>query len=157
MTRPANPAPDEAQWVEAAFPGDDGESPLANPKCPWHGWFKTPRKRESSQTDAQWEASLRAGRHSDGVCGAKLYMFQALCTHWQNHLTCKLKSCARQRACSGRRDPNDWSVRFRPVVPPCVPLDDEVIEKYRIEIRAELNRRLAAIEKTEKPASWDAQ
>jgi hypothetical protein len=87
----------------------------------------------------------------------KLYMFQALCTHWQNHLTCKLKSCARQRECSGRRDPYDWSVKFRPVVPPCVPLDYEVIEKYRIEIRAELDRRMAAIEKAGEPAPYDAQ
>jgi hypothetical protein len=156
MTLPAKPAPAETPWVEAEFPGEKGESPLANPKCPWHGWFKTTRKR-ADETDAQWQATLVCDRAFDGVLGCKLYMFQALCTHWQNHLTCKLKSCARQRECSGRRDPYDWSGRLLPVIPPCVPLDDAVIEKYRIEIRAELNRRTAAIEKAGKPAPCGAQ
>jgi hypothetical protein len=81
-------------------------------------------------------------------------MFQALCTHWRNHETCKLKECVRKRRCSGRRDPYDWSFKFRPVVPPCVPLDYEVIEKYRNKIRAELKRSISASEKAGLLASY---
>jgi hypothetical protein len=134
-------------YVEAAFPGDEGESPLANPNCPWYGWFKKKSVREEWQNEAEFKAQLVCDRHNDGVCGVTLYLFQSLCTHKKHHETCELKVCVRKRACSGRRDPYDWSFKFRPVVPPCVPLDLEVIEKYRKEILAGLKHHAAAYEK----------
>jgi hypothetical protein len=134
-------------YIEAAFPGDEGESPLANPNCPWYGWFKKKSVRAEWQNEAEFKVQLVYDRHNDGVCGAKLYLFQLLCTHWKDHETCKLKICKRKRACSGRRDPNDWSRRLLPVIPPCVPLDDEVIEKYRKEILAGLKYNVAKYER----------
>jgi hypothetical protein len=44
-------------------------------------------------------------------------------------------SCRRQGRCAGRRAEHDWSFPLRPVIPPCVPLDVEIVEKLRDEIR----------------------
>ncbi|MEJ6781798.1 hypothetical protein [Aminobacter sp. Piv2-1] len=114
-------------------------------KRPWHPTFKVntfPRDRK--YTDAQWAAVLADPEHDAKVKGLYLGLFQLLAGHLGFHRKCPLPGCRRLRKCVGRRAENDWSFAFKPLIPPCVPLDPKVVEAMRAEIRAEVSRVNAA-------------
>lgn len=78
------------------------------------------------------------------TCNHAVYLglCQELCTLLGNHRTCAEGPCRRNGACAGIRDQDRFDI---PLVlfPPCVPLDLEIMETYRMEIIAELKRIVA--------------
>jgi hypothetical protein len=132
---------------------ENGESPLARPGRPWSGFFTRMPERGSDQTDAQYQADLWNHRHFNGLLGIMLFGFQQVATRRGYHKSCKRGACKRAGKCEGRRDPDDWSFRFKPVVPPCVPLILEEIDEIRQILKAELDHAVAKInQKSERGA-----
>ncbi|PWK70805.1 hypothetical protein [Aminobacter sp. AP02] len=110
-----------------------------------HPVFAIPEmEREPSCTDAQWACVMRDQQRHAEVKGAYLGLFQLLCGHLGFHRHCPLRGCRRLKRCVGRRAEDDWSFAFRPLIPPCVPLEEKLVEAMRAEIRAEVARIIAA-------------
>ncbi|CAI2931339.1 hypothetical protein [Aminobacter niigataensis] len=99
--------------------------------------------REPWCTDAQWACVLRDQQEHAEAKGIYLGLFQLLAAHLGFVCKCPLRACRRLRKCTGRRAEDDWSFPFKPFIPPCVPLDVEIVEKMRAGIRAETDRILA--------------
>lgn len=111
---------------------------------PWHPTFTVARFARAGQSDSQWAAVLRDQRRHAKAKGLYLGLFQQLAAHLGFHRTCPLPACRRRRDCIGRRAEDDWSFPFRPFIPPCVPLEVELVERMRAEIRAEITRLVEA-------------
>ncbi|MBT1158310.1 hypothetical protein J1C56_22170 [Aminobacter anthyllidis] len=109
---------------------------------PWqHPVFRIPMmEREAGCTDAQWACVMRDQERHAEAKGIYLGLFQLLCSHLGHFRTCSRGACRRLGKCVGRRAEDDWSFAFRPLIPPCVPLEEEIVEAMRAEIRAEVNR-----------------
>ncbi|WP_163270460.1 hypothetical protein [Chelativorans alearense] len=125
MDGPENP--DERNPVEGAYN--------------WYPLFKVPpMERSAWRTDEQWAIFERDRAEHYDKLGIYLRLFQALCATLGSHHTCRIGKCRRNRDCLGRRPEDDWSFPLKPLIPPCVPLDPEIIEPLRDEIRHELER-----------------
>lgn len=113
---------------------------------PWqHPVFAIPkREREPWRTDAQWACVVRDQERHAEAKGVYLGLFQLLCSHLGFCRQCPLRGCRRLKKCVGRRAEDDWSFAFRPFIPPCVPLEEGIVEAMRAEIRAEIARLNAA-------------
>ncbi len=109
---------------------------------PWqHPVFRIPNmEREPWCTDAQWACVMRDQQRHAEVKGIYLGLFQLLCSHLGHFRKCPRGGCRRRGECVGRRAEDDWSFAFRPLIPPCVPLEEEIVEAMRAEIRAEIAR-----------------
>ncbi|ODT03948.1 MAG: hypothetical protein ABS58_16430 [Mesorhizobium sp. SCN 65-20] len=129
--------------------GDYGDWPEKS----WHPTFKVKQFVRNGETDSQWEAVLRDQRHHAKVKGLYLGLFQLLAGHLGFHRKCPLPACRRQRKCTGRRAEDDWSFAFKPMIPPCVPLEEGIVEAMRAEIRAEVRRIVAAADARDAAAS----
>ena len=114
------------------------------PENPWHPTFKVRPFARTGQTDSQWAVVLSSLQRHAKAMGLYLGMFQQLAGHLGFHRTCRLPACRRKRRCTGRRAEDDWSFAFKPLIPPCVPLEKEIVEAMRAEIRAKVDRVVAA-------------
>lgn len=110
---------------------------------PWHPTFEVQKFARRGETDAQWACVLRDHERHAEAKGIYLGLFQLLAAHWGFVAKCPLPGCRRLKKCIGRRAEDDWSFPFRPFIPPCVPLEVEIVEKMRTEISAEVKRHLA--------------
>ena len=111
-----------------------------DPKWPRLKLRLAPRGKQ--ETDEQYAAYRRDIEQF--TCDHAIYLglCQLLCTHLGNHLTCAEGPCRRNGACAGIRDQNRFDILLV-LFPPCVPLDREITETYRMEIIAELKRIVA--------------
>ena len=109
-------------------------------KYPWPVFDMSPGEREPWRTDEQWAALVRGIERRVRAMGVYLGFFQMLCTHRGLHRKCQLAGCRRLKRCTGRRAEDDRSGPFAPFVPPCVPLEEAIVEEMREEIRAEVRR-----------------
>ncbi|GAA4127695.1 hypothetical protein ACFFTN_03660 [Aminobacter aganoensis] len=112
----------------------------------WHPTFEPRNFPRRAETDAQWACVLRDQREHAEAKGIYLGLFQLLAAHRGFVRTCPLRGCRRLGRCTGRRAEDDWSFPFRPFIPPCVPLDADLVEELRAEIRAETDRMVAGLE-----------
>lgn len=99
--------------------------------------------RAPGDTESQHAAYRRGVERHARALGVYLAFFQLLCTRLEFHRGCRRGACRRLKRCAGRNPQDDWSTPFRPVVPPCVGTDIEVIEAMRAEIRSEIAFQIA--------------
>ena len=135
----------------AIVPERQETSPADAPEeTPWHPLFHfDPGEQGPEETDAQYAAVVRDLRRHAKTFGIYLGLGQSLASHLGLHKTCARGACRRKGACCGRRHQDDWSLPFGPVIPPCVPRNDEnvYLEWFRGEIRDEVDRVCRAAEK----------
>lgn len=96
-----------------------------------------PRRRGRSEAQyAAYRRSLERHFHARGVY---LKAVQLLCGALGNFRSCGQGACRREKACCARRDEDAFSIELA-MFPPCVPIDLDIIESYREEVRAEIGR-----------------
>ena len=159
------PAGIEPVIVKYAAPGErDGHRPLDEARIPGPGkglvvtddylyqtlheaWPRLKLRlapRRPNQTDAQY-AAYRAGVEDHTAAHIfGLYVCQKLCTFLENFLTCPQGECRRRGFCCGIRDEERYWLPML-IYPPCVPLDLEITETYRMEIGATFRRLKAGV------------
>lgn len=109
---------------------------------PEEGWPRFKLRlapRGPGETEAQYACYRRdveAHYLTHGVC---LGLMQMLASHLGNFHRCAEATCRRAGACVARRDEDRYALFFA-IFPPCVPLDLDIIESYRTEVREELAR-----------------
>ncbi|MCT7374409.1 hypothetical protein [Chelativorans salis] len=119
---------DEPENPDSKNPGEDAKS--------WYPRFKVPPMEPVTWRTEEQQAIFDRGRAEYcEMLGIYLLLFQALCTHHGFHRTCRIGKCRRSGRCCGRRPEDDWTFPLKPLIPPCVPLDAEVIEPLRDELR----------------------
>lgn len=116
------------------------------PEERWYPSFSINAFPRRTETDAQWACVMRDQQDHAEAKGIYLGLFQLLAAHWGFVRHCPLARCKRLKKCTGRRAEDDWSFPFKPFIPPCVPLDVEIVEKMRAAIRVETDRIVAAYE-----------
>jgi hypothetical protein len=131
--------------VEAAWPrpdyeaGEPQEYLYEQPEAEWPRLNLYLAERSPHETDEQYALYRRDFERFTCTHAIWLDLCQQLCTHLGNHRTCAQGACRRNGACAGIRDQTRYWLPLL-VYPPCVPLDREIMETYREEIKAELNR-----------------
>lgn len=116
-------------YVYETFGPDEPQPPLRLPVFPRH----------PGQTDAQYEFDLRDDERFWRAHNFRHGLCQELCTLLGNHRTCKEGVCRRKKRCVARRDEDSFGIP-EVIYPPCIPLDIEIMETYRMEVGAELRR-----------------
>lgn len=99
--------------------------------------FKLRLQPQRDETDAQYAAYRRDIEHHTMVHGIYLCLMHQLCTVIDNHKTCAVRACRRLGRCFGRRDEDKYKISFA-VFPPCIPIDIDIIETYRVAINQAL-------------------
>ncbi len=131
------------------------ESNLNEGEPGWYPTFTPAPIARTVETDAQWENVTFWREHHARAMGLYLRTFQTLCAHLGAPKTCRIGKCRRRRDCLGRRDPDDWSYPLAPLIPPCVPLKEEIFQPLREEIMRELQRRCASDEEEENSPEFE--
>jgi hypothetical protein len=98
--------------------------------------------RRKGESEAQYAAYRRALERHFHAFGVYLKLMQLLCGALGNFRTCRQHQCRRKKACLARRDEDACTLDLA-VFPPCVPIDLDIMESYRQEVRAELGRLCA--------------
>ncbi len=95
--------------------------------------------RRPGETDDQYDCHRRTMESHTLAHSAYLWFMQELCTHVGNHRRCAHGLCRRAGRCVTRRD-EDYHWLPLAVFPPCIPMDPDIIETYRVEVREEMDR-----------------
>jgi hypothetical protein len=93
--------------------------------------FKLRLRPQRDETDPQYAAYRRDIEHNTMVHSIYLCLMHQLCTVIDNHKTCAVRGCRRLGRCFGRRDEDKYKISFA-VFPPCIPIDIDIIETYRV-------------------------
>jgi hypothetical protein len=93
--------------------------------------FKLRLQPQGDETDAQYAAYRRDIEHHTMVHAIYLCLMHQICTVIGNHETCAVRACRRRGRCSGRRDEDKIAISFA-IFPPCIPIDIDIIETYRV-------------------------
>ena len=110
---------------------------------PWPRFKVRLQPRRPQDTDAFYEDYRRGIESHARDHGVMLGFCQDLCTWLGNFETCSLGACRRRRECCSRRDEDTTDISLA-IFPPCVPMDVDMIESYRMEISREISRLEAA-------------
>jgi hypothetical protein len=100
---------------------------------PYWPRFKLRLCPRTDETDAQYAAYRRDIEHHTLVHSVYLGTMQQICTALGNHKGCARRACRRRGRCCGRRDEDRYAISFA-IFPPCVPIDIEIIETYRMAV-----------------------
>ena len=130
----------EATWARQSYNPGAPQPYLYEPPDPsWPRLNLYPAGRGPRETEEQY-AIFRRG-FERGINGHAIFLglCQRLCTFLGNHRACPVGTCRRKGACAGIRDQTRYWLPLL-IYPPCIPLDREIIETFRDEIKAELVR-----------------
>jgi hypothetical protein len=147
--KPSGPRAPEP-WDDIPRSGDDWVMPglYTHPERPWKGAFSGKPRRQTAETDKQWENTQYIQCYQNEFMGLYLYLFQDLATRQGYPKNCGRGLCRRIGQCSGQRPDRDrWAIPVEPIVPPCVPDDVELIDAMRTQMREEyyeLGRKVGA-------------
>ncbi len=83
--------------------------------------------------DAQYAAYRRDIENHTLVHSVYLGMMQQICTALGNHKGCARRACRRRGRRCGRRDEDRYAISFA-IFPPCVPIDIDIMETYRMAV-----------------------
>jgi hypothetical protein len=133
----------ESAWSQSDYkPGEPQDYLYEQPEADWPRLNLYLAERGPHETDEQYALHRRDFERFTCTHAIWLGLCQQLCTHLGNHRTCSEGACRRNGACAGIRDQNRYWLPLL-VYPPCVPLDREIMETYRMEIVAEIKRVVA--------------
>ncbi|MBX3569878.1 MAG: hypothetical protein KF914_17575 [Rhizobiaceae bacterium] len=94
--------------------------------------------RHPCQNDAQYAAGRRSTERHYESLSVWLGMAQQLATHAGLFRRCERAACRRAKRCDGRYGQDDWSVAFGPILPPCVPREPAIVDRFRAVILEEM-------------------
>ncbi len=127
-------------WDDIQRGKDDWVMPdlYTHPEQQWKGAFNAKARRQAGDSDAQFAGAQYMKCYQNEFMGLYLYLFQDLATRQGHALRCGRGQCRRTGQCCGQRHENEvWQVSIEPIVPPCVPDDDDVIEAMRKQLLEE--------------------
>ncbi|MFC6490926.1 hypothetical protein, partial [Nitratireductor sp. GCM10026969] len=113
-------------------------------KDPWPVFDYACPPRGPDEPEASYARRREDAETYNESCGVYLGLFQDMLTYYGHHRTCRVRLCRRKRRCTGRRDPHDRALMLGIFVPPCIPLDDEVIAPLKAEVDSALKAYAAA-------------
>ncbi|MEW9838615.1 hypothetical protein ABUE29_25940, partial [Mesorhizobium sp. ZMM04-4] len=130
----------EAAWSRNDYaPGAPQHYLHVRPAAEWPRLDLHLARRRPHETDEQYAIYRRCFERFTCAHAVWLGLCQRICTGLGNHRACREGACRRNGVCAGVRDQTRYWLPLL-VYPPCVPLDREIMETYREEIKAEVRR-----------------